>query len=113
MEMTEELKAEVEAVRAAVNAAVNPHGFKAERLLDEVLAADYGEAWFILESTNSTDKPHKDFFEACYYLHDFATNHKRKGTIIYGFQTNDNWNDLPSDPALACEEFRTYNENQN
>lgn len=109
--MKAEMIAEVEKAMAAVNAAVAPHGYSVAECLDGQLAEDYGEAWFILESTRPTDKPHKDFFEACYYLSNFPDAGKR-GTIVYGVQGEGDWGDLPADPAVACEQFRKEN-NQN
>ena len=106
--MPEELKAEIENARAEVNAAIIPHGFKADRLLDEQLASDFGEAWFIIDSTRETDKPHKDFFEVCYYLRDYSPQGPKKGTMAFGIQAAD-WIPLHSEPDVACGEFRAYN----
>jgi len=106
--MTEELKASIEKAREEVNAAIIPYGFKANRLLDEQIAADFGEAWFVIDSISETDKPHKDFFEVCYYLQDYSPQGPKKGSMAFGIQAAD-WIPLHNDPSVACGEFRDYN----
>ena len=106
----EELDKAIETAKAAVNNAINHYGYAVGEILDTQLVTDYGEAWFIIDSTRPEDKPHKDFFEACYYISNPKYGDHKAGDIIYGIQTNDNWNDLPNNPERACEEFRKYNE---
>lgn len=101
-----DIKEQIEIARAAVNAAVAPYGFHAELCMDEQLAEEIGEAWFILES----DKPHKDFFEACYYITPPKHGSHNAGDVIYGVMGPYDWEDYPADPAAACAAFRRYNE---
>ena len=101
-----DIKEQIEIARAAVNAAVAPYGFHAERCMDELLAELVGEAWFILES----GKPHKDFFEACYYITPPKHGRHSAGDVIYGVMGPCAWEAYPADPAAACAKFQRENE---
>ena len=81
----------------AVNAAVNPHGFKAE-YMDTVEDEIWFTLWFIDEAKLKAVKQ-GGYFEACYYTK--PKYGKDAGYIALGVMDAD-WTDLPADPATAC-----------
>lgn len=90
-----------QAALAAVNAAVNPHGFRAE-FMDDI---DDGEEvwftlWYIDESKQKEVK--QGYFEAVYYT--VPKYGKEAGYIAYGIMDGE-WSDLPPNVAAACEIF--------
>ena len=91
---------------AAVNAAVNPHGYKASYMdtIDDTIAGrDVGEVWFTLWSTDETRKENSrdGSFEAIYYFKPNAELKREVGAIAFGVMECD-FTDLPADPAKAC-----------
>ena len=90
----------------AVNAAVNPHGFKAvymDTIDDTIAGRDVGEVWFTLWFTDETRKANSrdGFFEAIYYFKPNAELKRDVGAIGFGVMECD-FTDLPDDPATAC-----------
>lgn len=96
---------------AAVNAAVNPHGFKAVYMdtIDETMAGrDVGEVWFTLWFMDeSKQKDCKAGFEAIYYFKPNAELKREVGAIGFGIMDND-FTDLPDNPFKACEIYARW-----
>lgn len=88
-----------QAALEAVNAAVNPYGFKATHM-DDIDEEVWFTLWYIDESKQKEVK--QGFFEAVYYTK--AKYGKDAGYIAYGIMDNE-WSDLPADPAAACAIF--------
>ena len=88
---------------AAVNAAVNPYGFKAMHMdtLD-------GEIWFTLWFMDeSKQNDCKAGFEAIYYTKPNEELKRGVGAIGFGIMDND-FTDLPDNPLKACEIYARW-----
>ncbi len=97
----------------AVNAAVNPHGFKAKHMdtLKGVLhGKEYGEVWFTLWFLDEEKQKNcKAWFEAIYYFKPNAELNRGIGDIGYGVMDNE-FVALPDDPATACGIFAKWSQ---
>ena len=96
---------------AAVNAAVNPYGFKAMHMdtIEGVSCGkEYGEIWFTLWFMDeSKQKDCKAGFEAIYYTKPNEELKRGVGAIGFGIMDND-FTDLPDNPAKACEVYARW-----
>ena len=99
--MNEEMTKIVETATEAVNAAVNPYGFKAY-LMDTL---DCGEVWFTMWPIDETPRNRENEFEAIYYFK--ANGRKNAGDIGFGVMEAD-FTDLPADPAKACAIYKKW-----
>ncbi len=88
---------------AAVNAAVNPHGFKAV-YMDTIEDEIWFTLWFMDES-KLKEVCQGGYFEACYYTK--SKYDKVAGYIAFGIMDAD-WTDLPAAPSKACEVYARW-----
>ena len=88
---------------AAVNAAVNPHGFKAV-YMDTIEDEIWFTLWFMDES-KLKEVCQGGYFEACYYTK--PKYDKVAGYIAFGIMDAD-WTDLPAAPSKACEVYARW-----
>lgn len=111
--MNEQLNEIEQKALDAVNAAVNPHGFKAMHMdtLDGISGGkEYGEVWFTLWFLDEEKQKNcKAGFEAIYYFKPNAELNRGIGAIGYGVMEND-FVDLPDNPATACGIFAKWSQ---
>ena len=89
----------------AVNAAVNPHGFKA-MYMDTIEDEVWFTLWFIDEA-KAKAVSQGGYFEACYYTK--PKYGKEAGYIAFGVMDGE-WIDLVPDPAKSCGIFAKWSQ---
>ena len=96
----------IETAKEAVNAAVSPYGFTAESFDS---STDLSEIWLMISFTDKSKQTGcSSYFEAVYYTRPNKWG-KKGGDIAYGIMDND-WIDLPEDPAKACKVFARWSQ---
>lgn len=83
---------------AAINEAVNPHGFEAKECMDIQLAEESGQVWAVLHPSSE-----RFIFEACYCIPGKVQHFEVPSSRIVFGMMEEEWTDLPSDPVVACK----------